>query len=191
MSELALPRLSRSRMRPRGLLNAVLAALLVLVVAALVAVLAGGAKVLPWTTPAGSQVAEYAQVRASVGKVMTAFLDVDYRQMNADVAAVRKLATGAFAQQYSSASVELAAAAEEARSVSKGTIRYVGVTSVSGRTATAMVAADVVVTNNSTKGNKATSTCPKAGAQCDTYRFAVTMTRTSTGWMMSNLVGVS
>lgn len=188
MSELSLGRLT---MRGWGLVNAVLACLVLLVVAALVVVLVGGAKVLPWTTPASRQAAAYDQVQAATTKVMQAFLNVDYHDMGKDIAAVKSLSTGAFLKQYSASALTLKSAAEEAQSVSTGTVAHVGVTSVTATTATTMVAADVVVMNSSTKGRKASAACPHAGAQCDTYRFAVTLTDTPDGWKMSNLVGVS
>lgn len=172
------------------MLDAVLACLVLLVVAALVVVLAGGAKVLPWTTSASRQAATYADVQTAATKAMQAFLDVDYHTMNRDIAAVKALSTGTFLKQYAQSAVDLRSAVQEAQSVATGTVTHVGVSSVTGETAVAMVAARVVVTNNQTKGRKATATC-RAGAQCDLYRFVVTLTRTPAGWRMSNLVGAS
>lgn len=179
------------RLRGWGVANAALGALVVLVVAALVAVAVGGSKVLPWTTSAKAQVDAYGQVQDAARSAMQAFLDVDYRHMDEDIAAVKAASTGTFAKQYAASSVELKAAAQQAHSVSSGTIAQVGVNSVDGDTAHVLVVADVVVTNTTTASRKATATCPHAGAQCDDYRFAVTLTHTDAGWKMSNLVGVS
>lgn len=182
---------TRGRTRGWGMANVVLAVLLVLVVAAVVTVGAGGNKVLPWTTSATSQVDSYGQVQDATRSAMQTFLDVDYRHMDDDIAAVKAVSTGAFAKQYASSSVDLKAAAQQAQSVSHGTVAQVGVNSIDGDTAHLLVVADVVVTNTTTASRKSTATCPHAGAQCDSYRFAVTMTRTGSGWKMSNLVGVS
>jgi len=183
--------MTAGRLRSWGTANVVLAALLALVVAAVVAVGVGGNKVLPWTTSAKSQVDGYGQVQDAARGAMQAFLNVDYRHMDDDIAAVKAASTGTFAKQYAGSSVELKAAAEQAHSVSSGTIAQVGVNSVDGDTAKVLVVANVVVTNMTTASRKATATCPHAGAQCDDYRFAVTLTRTDAGWKMSNLVGVS
>jgi hypothetical protein len=179
------------RLRSWGGVNVVLAAVLALMLAALVAVGVGGNKVLPWTTPAKAQVDTDTQVQDAARGAMQAFLDVDYRHMSDDMAAVRAASTGAFAKQYAHSAVELKAAAEQAHSVSQGTIARIGVNSVDGDTATALVVANVVVKNATTASRKATASCPHDGAQCDVYRFAVTLTRTDSGWKMSNLVGVS
>lgn len=178
-------------MRSWGRVDGVLAVLLALVAAALVTVGVGGNRVLPWTTPAKAQVDTYTQVQDAARGAMKAFLDVDYRHMNADVAAVKAISTGTFAKQYARSAVELKAAVAQAHSVSTGTIARVGVNAVHGDTGTALVVANVVVKNTTTKSAKATTSCPHAGARCDVYRFAVTLTRTDAGWKMSNLVGVS
>lgn len=172
-------------------INAALAALLALVLIALVIVLIGGSRVLPWTTRAERTTDGYADVQVGATRAVLAFLDVDYRQMDAKIKRVESVSTGTFSQQYAHTSVELKAAAQQAHAVSHGDIRHVGVASVDGRTAKALVAADVVVTNTSTKANKASKTCPHQGARCDRYRFQVTLTRVGGTWKMSNLAGVS
>lgn len=173
--------------RVNGALAAVLALLLVL----LAIVLIGGNKVLPWTTSAERKVNTYSDVQAAVTRSVLAFLDVDYQHMDDKQKLVEKLATGTFAKQYAGTAPELKAAAAQAKAVSVGDVRYVGIRSVTGDTAKALVAASVVVKNTSTKSQKATSQCPHDGARCDKYRFVVTMTHTSGGWKMSDLAGVS
>lgn len=172
-------------------INAALAALLALVLIALVVVLVGGNKVLPWTTAAERQVDRYGDVQDAATEAVLAFLDVDYTKMDAKIKKVESLATGTFKSQYSATSAELKSAAEQAKAKSTGSVKYVGVNTISSTSATALVAADVVVSNTSTTSQKATSSCPHAGARCDQYRFDVTLTKTADGWKMSNLVGVS
>jgi Mce-associated membrane protein len=172
-------------------INAALAALLALVLIAVVVVLLGGNKVLPWTTHAQRQIDRYGDVQQAASRSVLAFLDVDYQDMDARIKKVESLATGTFKTQYAATSTDLKAAAQQAQAKSTGRVRYVGVNKVSGSTATALVAADVVVANTSTAQQKATKTCPHAGARCDQYRFVVTLTKTGSGWKMSNLAGVS
>ncbi|MCA1982146.1 hypothetical protein [Nocardioides nematodiphilus] len=172
-------------------INAALAALLVLALILLAVVLIGGSRVLPWTTDAEKRVDAYADVQAAATRSVLAFLDVDYHHMEQKQQAVEDLSTGSFKEQYAGTAVTLKAAAEQAKAVSKGDVRWVGLRSVKGDTATAMVAANVVVSNASTTKQKATDACPHAGAACDKYRFVVTLTRTGDGWKMSDLAGVS
>lgn len=171
--------------------NAALAALLVLALVLLIGVLIGGNRVLPWTTGAERQVNAYADVQAAATKSVLAFLDVDYQHMDQKQKLVQSLATGTFKKQYAATEVELKAAAQSAHAVSTGTVRYVGIRSLAGQTAKALVAADVVVSNTATAKQKATTACPHDGARCDQYRFVVTMTDTADGWKMSDLAGVA
>lgn len=171
--------------------NGALSGLLVLALIVLAVVLVGGSRVLPWTTDAEKRVDTYADVQAAATRSVLAFLDVDYRHMEQKQRAVEALSTGSFKKQYAGTAVTLKAAAEQARAVSKGDVRWVGLRSIKGATATAMVAANVVVSNASTAKQKATTACPHAGAACDKYRFVVTLTRTGDGWKMSDLAGVS
>lgn len=172
-------------------INAALAALLVLALIVLAVVLVGGGRVLPWTTDAERRVDTYADVQAAATRAVLAFLDVDYRHMEEKQQTVEELSTGSFKEQYAGTAVTLKAAAEQAQAVSRGDVRWVGLRSVRGDTATAMVAANVVVSNASTRKQKASDACPHAGAACDKYRFVVTLTDTAGGWKMSDLAGVS
>lgn len=172
-------------------LNGVLAALLVVVLILLAVVLIGGNAVLPWKTAAAKKADTYSDVQAAATRAVLAFLDVDYQHMDDKSKAVESLATGTFKKQYAATATELKTAAQQANAVSKGDVRYVGVNTLSGATAKALVAADVVVKNTATTSQKATTACPHAGARCDKYRFVVTMTRTGGAWKMSDLAGVS
>lgn len=175
----------------RAVLQPALAAVLVLVLILLAIVLLGGNQALPWTTSAEQKVDTYSDVQAAATTSVLAFLDVDYQHMDDKAKRMESLATGTFEKQYAASAAQLEAAARQAKAVSTGDVRYVGVNALSGSTATALVAASVVVKNASTTGQKATKDCPHAGARCDQYRFVVTLTRTRGGWKMSDLAGVS
>jgi len=183
----------RTLARPRGWgrVDVALAALLLLLLAALAAVLLGGNRVLPWTTVAEERTDRVADVKETAERAVLAFLDVDYRDMEPRIERLTELTTGDFKEQYAATSVELKAAAEQAKAVSAGAVRHVGVGEVTERTATVLVAADNVVRNSSTTELTSSETCPHDGARCDQYRFVVTLARTSEGWRVSNLAGVS
>lgn len=171
--------------------NAALAIVLALLVILALLVVWRGNKVLPWTTAAERHTQRYDAVERAASRAVIAFLDVDYRAMDAKIKRVESLSTGQFKTQYSGSSVEFKAAAQQAQAVSAGTVRYVAVNSVTEREAKVLVAANTVVKNSSTGKTKATKACPHAGARCDKYRFVVTLDKTGAGWKMSNLAGVS
>lgn len=172
-------------------LSRILAGATVLVAVLAVTVLIGGNKVLPWTTAAEGETQTYDDVRQSAEEAVLAFLDVDYRKMDDRTKAVQDASTGTFKEQYTATAAELKAAAAKAKSVSTGTVAYVGIKNVEGDSATTLVGADVVVENASTASLKKTEQCPHAGARCDQYRFVVHLSKTEDGWKMSNLAGVA
>lgn len=174
-----------------GRFNTGLAVLVAVLAVLVAAVLIGGARVLPWNTPAETQAADYTSVKEAAEKGVMAFLDVDYRDMDPRIQAVKDLSTGTFGKQYGSTAEEIRQAAITSQAISKGDVKDVGLRSVGPKKAVALVAANVTVTNAQTTQMKKTDTCPKDGSRCDKYRFAVTLTKTSSGWRMSDLAGVS
>ena len=102
-----------------------------------------------------------------------------------------KLSTGTFRKQYSAARVNIKAAAESARVVATPTVREVGINQLKDGKATAVVAADLVRKNSSTKKKKATKNCPHAGATCLYFRFTVELTKPADGWKLSDVEPVS
>ncbi|WP_300678911.1 hypothetical protein [Nocardioides sp.] len=177
--------------RTRPWLEIVLAGAVVIVLAAIVAVVIGGARVLPWQTKAESVVARQAQVRDAASAGVLAFLDVDYHDMDTRMKKVESLSTGTFKKQYAATSVDLKAAAQQAQAVSQGTIGHVAINRLTADTGVLLVTASNVVTNTDTKSTKATTACPKAGSRCDQYRFVVTVTKVGDRWLLSDLAGVS
>jgi len=164
-----------------------------MVVLALLAALAlaiGGARALPWKTDALRNSTENRAVAAAAKNGVRAFLDIDYRDIDGRSARVLDLSTGLFRQQYADRTTDLRIATTRARSVSRGTIRAVGVHRVNRDTATAVVAADAVLSSTATRNLKPTKSCPRAGVRCQHYRFLVTLTRAENTWLMSDLAEV-
>lgn len=171
--------------------NVALAILLGILVVASVTVLVAGNKVLPWTSAAEAETHTYEEVRQAAEDGVAAFLDVDYRDMDPRMEAVQEHSTGTFKKQYSRTTGELKQAAQQAESVSSGTIRHVGLKEVDDTTATALVAADVVVRNKSTANAEETKSCPHEGSRCDQYRFMVRMAKVGSDWKIAELAGVA
>lgn len=179
--------------RPSGrwrLPDVALAQMVVLTLLAALAVAVGGARVLPWKTDALRNSTDNRAVAAAAESGVDAFLDVDYRDIDRRSARVLERSTGLFRQQYSDRATDLRIATTRARSVSRGTIRAVGVHRVNRDTATAVVAADTVLSSTATRKLKPTKSCPRAGVRCQHYRFLVTLARVQDTWLMSDLAEV-
>ena len=170
-------------------LDVVLAALVAGVLGAIVVVLVRGPSADVRADRAAAS--RNAAVMAAARQVTLAFLHVDYRAMPPLVAAVLDDSTGAFRRQYAATRAQLEAAAKEARSVSSGTVREVGVSEAGPSSATVFVAADALVRNKQTHDLKATSACPHAGATCRFYRLKLGMARVGGGWKLASLDFVS
>lgn len=168
----------------------VLAELLLLTLLSALAVAIWGARALPWTTEAERNADANREVADAATRGVDAFLDVDYREIDDRSKRVLDLSTGLFRQQYGNQATDLRIATVRAKSVTDGTVRAVGVHGVEGSSANALVAADTVVRSALTKDLKASKSCPHAGAQCDRYRFLVTLTRVGDRWLMSDLAEV-
>lgn len=168
----------------------VLAELLIVAILATIAVAVLGARALPWTTSAERDGAAYRDAAAAAERGVLAFLSIDYREIDERSNAVIRLSTGAFRDEYTFGTTDLRIAAMRARSVSRGTVRAVGVKDVKGSIARVLVGAESVVRNSATKTAKATSTCPHEGARCDRFRYLVTLTEVDGDWLMSGLAEV-
>ena len=171
-----------------GRLNTVLAAVVVILVVLAAAVFIGGARVLPWTTPAEAASADYDEVKSVAEDGVIAFLDVDYRDMDSRVKKVLALSTGTFKNQYQTASADLKTQVQAARTVATSGIVRVGVGDIDADTAVVYVAADTEVSNTAIEKEKA------AGKKVDGrryYRFQLTMSRVGDHWLLSDLQGIS
>lgn len=172
------------------LADLVLAELVAVVLLTIVAVALFGARALPWTTAAEQAGLDHRAATSAAQRAVRAFLEVDYRHIDDDSQDVIDLSTAPFRNQYAFGSTDLRIATMRARSVSTATIRTVGVKAVEGDTARLLVGADTVLRTTATKREKATTSCPHAGARCNRYRFLVTLKRTDDRWLMSNLAEV-
>lgn len=170
-----------SEARSWGLVNAVLAVVLVLLVAGAVVLGVSGAGQSPQEASAAAMSQEYDAVTAAARRETEAFLTVDYRNMAPTVKKVLAGATGAFKKEYARSEVNLRTAAHQSRASSKGTVRAVGIGDIGPSSATVYVAADSTVSNKST-GHK---------PQPRYYRFQLTMTRVKGTWLTSDLQFVS
>lgn len=168
-----------------------LGVVLALLLIALVLVLVRGNRVLPWTTASERQTQRYDVATRAATRAVLAFIDVDYRHVDADLKRMTDLSTGAFKSQWSATTTDIKATTQQAKAIRTGTVKYAALNSISDTRAVVLVGADTVVKNTSTVKQKKTAACPHSGASCNIYRFAVQLTRTAGGWKMSNLTGVS
>jgi hypothetical protein len=92
----------------------------------------------------------YAEVLDAATKMANAFLNVDYRDLEASEAAVMSMATGAFRTQYQQSAEGLAKVATRAKSVQKGEVLWAGVVASDDDSATVIVASSGSVANKTT-----------------------------------------
>jgi Mce-associated membrane protein len=127
-------------------------------------------------------------VQVAATRAMKAFLEVDYRDMDARIKKVLSLSTGAFKNQYQTISTELKTGAETAKTVTTSAILRVGLGDVDDDTAVVFVAADTNVTNTAVEQEKA------SGNDVDGRRFfrwQLTMTKVGDRWLLKDLVALS
>jgi hypothetical protein len=127
-------------------------------------------------------------VQVAATRAMKAFLEVDYRDMDARIKKVLSLSTGAFKNQYQTISTELKTGAETAKTVTTSAILRVALGDVDDDTAVVFVAADTNVTNTAVEQEKA------SGKDVDGRRFfrwQLTMTKVGDRWLLKDLVGLS
>lgn len=172
-------------------MNAVLAALVVLAIAAYVTVEVAGVRVIPGTSPAEHAEQRYDDVRAAAVERAKDVLTIDYKHMDDLQDKVLAGSTGAFKKQYTATRSSVKTSAKAAKAVAVPTIREVAVNRLSGSKATVYVAADLVRSNSRTRKVKATKTCPHKGAVCLYFRFKLGLTDTAGGWKLSKLEFVS
>jgi Mce-associated membrane protein len=168
--------------------TAVLAVLATLLAVACVVVL-----VRPTAVP-GESAAEKASdrdlaVQVAATRAMKAFLEVDYRDMEARIKKVEALSTGAFKNQYRTISVDLKTRVETAKTVATSAIRRVGVGDIDEDTAVVFVAADTEVSNTAIEQKKAAGEESADGKRF--YRFQLTLKKVGDRWLVNDLQGIS
>jgi hypothetical protein len=150
--------------------------------------------VLVWPTAVpGKSTAEKADDRAvavqsAATRVMKAFLDVDYRDMDPRVKKVLGLSTGAFKNQYQTAAADLKSQVQAAKTVATGAVLRVGIGDIGDDKAVVYVAADSNVSNTSIEKEKAEG---KTADGRRYYRFQLTLTKVGDRWLLSDLQGIS
>lgn len=155
------------------------------------AVFAAGAAVVPGQSPAEARAASYAQIDRDVERAVEAFLTVDHERIGELTEEVKKHATGQFAEDYAANEVNLKAAATQAKAKTTGEVKSIGISEIDDDTAVVYVAADSVVSNKTTKGQKKTKACPYDGKVCRYYRFKLAMAKQGDEWKISQLEFVS
>jgi Mce-associated membrane protein len=160
--------------------------------AALLAIACVVVLVRPTAVPGKSQAEKASDrdlaVQVAATRVMKAFLEVDYRDMDARIKKVLSLSTGAFKNQYQTISTELKTGAETAKTVTNSAILRVGLGDVDDDTAVVYVAADTDVTNSAVAQEKANGKDVDARRY---FRWQLTMTKVGKHWLLKDLVGLS
>lgn len=113
--------------------------------------------------------------------MVDAFINVDYRTIDADTRKVLDLATGEFESQYSTGLDDLKKLTRQAKSVSTGKVTAAGIETFATDHATVLVAGTASITNNATNG--------RASARKD--RLRLDLTRVDDAWLVSELEIVS
>lgn len=174
------------RTRRWGLLNAVLALLvLALLVWAVAIVVKGPAAVPDAIAPAHEpsaaqrQLLAYDDVKAAAREWTTDFLRVDYQHMDPIMKRVLAGTTDPFKGQYRKSEENLKSLARINKSVSTGKVLQVGVSELDGDRATLYVAANSEVRNKNTKK-----------PQNRYYRIQLEMVRQGDSWLTSRLTFV-
>ncbi|MCW2784325.1 MAG: hypothetical protein JWP74_842 [Marmoricola sp.] len=174
--------------RPRAVLTVLAGVLAVLCLAVLGVRIVDPGHLPPARSAASAVESRNDAVTSAARMAAIAFLDIDYRGMDARVDRMLALSTGAFRQQYAAKRAVLVAATVEGQAVSSGTIRSIGIENVTGTRATVSVAADSVVNNLAIEQAK------KNGQAADDkryYRFKIDLDRVSGRWLVSDLQFVS
>lgn len=157
--------------------NAVLAAILVILLAWLVLFAVRGSAAAPGSTPAEGKAQEYADVTKAARAETLAFLTIDDKRMDALTARVLDGSTGSFKKQYKSSLKALKKAAIDQKSISKGRVDQIGLSEVDSDSATVFVAAGSKVKNTGTKGK----------FEERSWRIKLTMAKQDNRWLISQL----
>jgi Mce-associated membrane protein len=159
-------------------LNAVLYLLVVVALAACVVGAVFGVRTFQDRADARDSQEEYAAVMAAARDEVSAFVNIDYRDMDKAVEAVNEGATGDFKKQYDTANADLRKLLVENQSVMTGKVLHAGVVSIDGDSARVFIGTTGTVQNTST-GNK-----PRGRE----FRLQVDLEKSGGDWLTSNIV---
>lgn len=126
--------------------------------------------------PLAEQERVAAQIEAAT-KMANAFLNLDHEDIEANIAAVKALATGPFLRQYTKASEDLARLVRRAQATQTGEVEWAGLVAGDGDSAT------VIIATNGTVANKETDFEPVAR----TYRLQLEVALVDGEWLTSDL----
>ena len=138
-----------------------------------------GASAAPGDSQAETLSSEYADVTKAATDGTTAFLTVDYKNMDPLIANVLKRSTGTFKEQYSRAKVNLKATAQDGLAVSNGTV-------LEGRGSATSTTATPWCSWRPTP-RSATSPPRARPPQARSYRLKLTMAHKGDKWLTSDL----
>lgn len=158
-------------------LNLVLIGLLLALGVALAVLSAWGDDTLPGKAADEGRSAEYVDITRAATAQVTAFLNIDYQDVDAQTQAVLDGATGEFKEQYAAELDNLKKSAAQQQSTADAEVIEVGISDVSATDATVFVAANTQVTSKATKGE----------ARTVPWRIQLTMTQEDGRWLTSGL----
>jgi Mce-associated membrane protein len=141
---------------------------------------------LPGETDAEKATDRDLAVRVAATTVTKAFLDVDYRGMDARLDKVLALSTGTFKNQYETARASIKSETARAKTVATGAVRRVGIADIGENRAVVYVAADSTVTNVAVQKDKGAD-----GTDSRVYRFQLDLKKVGDRWLLENLQFIS
>lgn len=122
-----------------------------------------------------------ADVLESGTKMVTAFLNVDWRHTDSAFAEVRSMATGDFRKQYDKSTKSLATLTKRVKSTETGEVDWAGYVAGDQDSATVILATSGTVSSNVTKHQP----------QARLYRIQVDLQKVGDRWLVNNLQFVS
>lgn len=137
----------------------------------------GGGVVEALSTASEEEQERIAAQLESATKMVNAFLNIDHEQVEANIEAVKELATGPFLRQYTRASKDLAALTRRAKATQTGEVVWAGLVAGDADDAT------VIAATTGTVANKVTDFEPQAR----TYRLQLDLEFVDGQWLTSDL----
>ena len=160
-----------------GVVDLVLAVVLVALLSWLVLFAVRGDAAAPGSTPAEERAQEYADITRAARTETLAFLTIDHTKMDELTARVLDGATGTFKKQYQTSLKSLKDSATSQESFSTGAVDEIGLSEVDDDSASVFVAAASKVKNKGTKGK----------VEDRSWRIKLTMAKEGSRWLVSQL----
>lgn len=126
--------------------------------------------------PEEEQIRTAEQLEAAT-KMVNAFLNINYEDVEANIEAVKSLSTGQFLRQYTNASEDLADLTRQAKATQTGEVVWAGLVAGDPDDATVIVATSGTVTNELTEFEP----------QSRTYRLQLDLELVDDRWLTSDL----